>query len=204
MENLLIGDQRLWAGFNSIHRHQYNRWIGRIKHVGIELEFTENLNFKLVNKLVKDYGHKAPYNIRMSHAQEIQVLWDVTDPIKFVNNVKLFVQVIQSNGLTLIGSVHVNTQVNGIEHFRKCLILHYDMVRPNSKSYYRSTLARCENKKGPSALSYREFISKLLVCILAYDRSKEDQALKMLGYVEHICPQICLMSIRDYANRIIV
>lgn len=203
MENLLIGDQRLWAGFNSIHRHQYNRWIGRIKHVGIELEFTKNIHYKLFNKLVKDYGHKAPYNIRMSHSQEIQVLWDVTDPIKFVNNVKLFVQVIQNNGLTLIGSVHTNVQVKGIERFRVYTHLHDDMIRLYHKNYTNYNIRRCENKKGPSALSYKEFISKLLICILAYDKDKEHQALRMLECVEHICPKICLMPIRDYANKVI-
>lgn len=201
---LVLGRLGQWISPKSGSHHvsDYTRWIGCRHRIGIELEFNQsliytfneanpkaplNLNRQVLELLNKSYVEEfnklnstkknVPHQIKLSHAREIQVLWDTANPIIFRNCVLAFGRALQKHGLNMLGSVHVNTQIQE----RKLFPEGWGNMHPHSDcegSTPSNTIERIENKFGPSSLSPEELLAKLLV-VTAYFGNHAERAMRL-------------------------
>lgn len=173
-KDLICGQQRLWVNPSTPHWNQYQRWFGSRKHVGIELEFSyytwdDNLIDHFVSKINDLYtrsprNHGEAYTVRKSHSREIQVLWDVEDPIDWVNDMWSFTSALSKLAIPTTGSVHVNIQSIA----SKCVYGRDQRLEADPKTRNGLEIYRQENKCGPSWLSPEEFICNMLVAVALY------------------------------------
>jgi hypothetical protein len=212
-QGLVKGNYSLWLVPNSIHRHQYSRWVGFSEHVGIELETHEVIDDSLFLAVKKSYerlvtrsnpeGYNQQlynmYTVKLSNRREIQVLFNTTDPVRFVKNMYAFVQACAENNFPLGGSVHVNVQIpqkTWEKYFqgrmRKCM---YIVTYYRSDVYYpeQGTMLRQEIKAGPSFYGPEEFVANMFV-VLAYYKSGKD----ISAFVEPAVPKFCLLRPSTY------
>lgn len=107
MENmvklLLTGDFRRWG---VIQLHQYLRWFGDVKRVGIELE-TDILQHETIRSL-ETKGFKET---RCSSGTELTYLFDVTSPSELYRDVHTVVRWLGKHKVSTLGGLHINVQV---------------------------------------------------------------------------------------------
>lgn len=195
-QDLICGQQRLWVSPATPHWNQYKRWIGSRKHVGIELEFSYYIwNTPIdsyVSKINELYtrsprNHGEPYEVRQSHSREIQVLWDVEDPIDWINDMWSFTSALSKLALPTTGSVHVNIQSIA----NKCVYGRGQRLEADPKTHGGIKIYRQENKCGPSWLSPEEFICNMLVAVALYgDRTLNiTRATELAGILDPLVTQ---------------
>jgi hypothetical protein len=186
-KGLVAGDVRRWMG-PSIHRSQYDRWIGCHRRLGIELETTEYIKGTQWDILKTYQGGVG--GILESHNKELQVLWDITNPVKWVNEVYDFVRVLREADIPTMGSIHCNLQV--VKN-HSVGILHEDVIRDEGET----NIGRSECKYGPSFLTRQEFMANLLVFVANFP-SNASRAQRLAEVLDPIVPDICVIKPTAY------
>ena len=212
---LVLGQYGQWISpkSGSHHVHDYARWIGCRRRIGIELEFSDNFDdhyvknngikyrvsldtvLGLLNKAyaanLAKLGCGAPmWQIQASHSKEIQVLWEVANPVHLSKQVLSFGRALQTLRMSGLGSVHVNTQfpASGMDafyphHGSQMGNYHchnkYDCSRDRNEA-----ITRIENKYGPSFMYPEELLAKLLVATVALKVDRFGKAFELARTID--------------------
>ena len=185
--DLICGSAELWKDDPSkIHYQKYLRWIGSHRKVGIELETVQTIKSEQWKKL-REYSSWSGYSIESSHESELRVLWKLEDPVKWVSDMRGFVDTVRKAGISTLGSIHLNIQVKDRE--KKCGLL---CSRNMIGAEYRR-----EIKYGPCFFTKQEFVSNMLVGI-AYFPDHLERAQKLARILDPIVPDICVNKPSTY------
>lgn len=103
---LLTGDFRRWG---VIQLHQYLRWFGDVKRVGIEIE-TDVLS----HETIKSLETKGFKKTRCSSGTELTYLFDVSNPTELYRDVHTVVQWLGKHRVSTLGGLHINVQVGAV------------------------------------------------------------------------------------------
>jgi hypothetical protein len=175
-KNLILGSGSSWRDPSSILRRQWYRILGQYRHLGIELEMTHvyvagrlpELHYAdtYVERIQHLYGKPHPYDVKATNSQELGVLWDVTDPVRFVADVRRFVNALARVGMPTAGSVHINVQVPSDRQGYRIGNIHADILHADcaiQTPFGEHRLMRVENKFGPIFIGPEELICGLII-----------------------------------------
>jgi hypothetical protein len=188
---------------------KFERYFGHVNHVGIELELpsefwdrTEGGEKKhLANKAVPIFQKlqiaagitEQKYLVLASHGNEIQVLFDIKDPMVFRHQVMVFVAACKFIGFPTTASVHVNVQAGNIYRGR---------VEKHG-SFLGRNVSRFENKFGPSFREDKEFLANLLIAVTAFGNAQGpnyDRATRVAEALNGLATHEWLITPRQYAH----
>lgn len=162
--------------WGAVQHAQYYRALGSYQKIGIELEVSGKIPLKLpvedvkrlllANDILFSWGGELnPYE-----DYEIQILFEVSDPLHFTYQLKRFVQVLNCAGIITVGGTHVNLQakIKSKRHYlREEDIKIRDRLKYMHMYLHRKcvdfTTARTEWKKGYVWTTWKELFCTILI-----------------------------------------
>ncbi len=178
--------------WGTVQHGQYYRALGSYQKIGIELE-CKGIRLKLpieeMKKLLEANGILFSWGGHLLYEgedYEIQILFEVSDPLHFIYQLKKFVQVLNCCGIITVGSTHVNLQAKTLtDKFpRESEILVRDRLKIVEEYLHRKSVmfgtARTEWKKAHVWTTWKELFCTILI---AANPTIPDRHLKCLDTI---------------------